>query len=507
MDSILKELAGKKSSYKIKEFINKKIEKAKSNFWEYCKVTNPDFYYEGRVFLKDYCDLLEKLYRRKLLLPDGRICRKLIINMPPRYGKSRTLVLFCQWCFGQNENEKVITTSYGDDVASDFSRFTRDGIAEESVLDETIEELITEYENVPDEEINSIKIVFNDIFPNVKIKQGNASFEKWALEGKFFSYKGAGVGGAITGRGGSITIVDDPIKDEAVANNEFALKKIWKWYTGTFRSRAETGAIQIINMTRWASKDLCGMILADEKESKDWMVVCHEACDENGNMLCESILSKEEYLSLKNIMPDNIFQANYHQKPIDLQGALYKKFKTYKYAPEFEKICNYTDTADTGKDYLCSISFGVFANQAYVLDIYYTQDPMEKTEPETARRLNLYSVRGAAIESNNGGRGFARNVIRILKEKFKNFKCKVKWFHQSKNKMSRILTNASNVMEDVLMPEDWKERWPEFYEHIIHFQAAGNNEFDDNADALTGVAEILVGDVKVGSSLSILKNK
>lgn len=506
MDSILKDLANKKSTYKIKEILNKKTEKAKSSFWEYCKITNPDFYYEERSFLKDYCNLLEDLYRRKLRLPDGRICRKIIINMPPRHGKSRTLVLFCQWCFGQNDNEKVITCSYGDDTASDFSRFTRDAIAVESTLEESIEELAAEYnDDIPEEEINNLKIVFSDIFPNVKIKKGNASFEKWALEGKFFSYKGAGVGGAITGRGGSITIVDDPIKDEYAANNEFTLKKIWKWYTDTFRSRAESGAIQIINMTRWSSKDLCGMILSNEKESKDWMVVCREA-RVNGKMLCESILSEEEYFSQKNLMSDNIFEANYHQKPIDLQGSLYKNFKKYKYAaPEFEKLYNYTDTADTGTDYLCSISFGVYAHQAYVLDVYYTQDPMEKTEPETARRMNLHGIRGAAIESNNGGRGFARNVQRILKEKFKNFKCKIRWFHQSKNKRSRILTNASNVMEDVIMPEDWKERWPEFYEDITHYQAEGKNEHDDCADGITGVVEILLGEVIADGGISILK--
>ena len=194
MDSILKDLASKKSTHKVKEILNRKIEKAKSSFWEYCKITNPDFYYEGRDFLKNYCNLLEGLYRRNLKFPDERICRKIIINMPPRHGKSRTLVLFCQWCFGQNSNEKVITASYGDDVASDFSRFTRDGIAEESTLDETIEELIAEYkQDIPEDEINGLKIVFSDVFPNVKIKQGNASFEKWALEGKFFSYKGAGI--------------------------------------------------------------------------------------------------------------------------------------------------------------------------------------------------------------------------------------------------------------------------------------------------------------------------
>ena len=78
--------------------------------------------------------------------------------------------------------------------------------------------------------------------------------------------------------------------------------------------------------------------------------------------------------------------------------------------PLFTHIRSYTDTADTGADYLCSIIYGEYNHEAYVLDIYYTKDPMEVTEPETARRLLAHSVNLAKIESNNGGRGFARNV-------------------------------------------------------------------------------------------------
>ncbi|MCI9097935.1 MAG: phage terminase large subunit, partial [Lachnospiraceae bacterium] len=156
---------------------------------------------------------------------------------------------------------------------------------------------------------------------------------------------------------------------------------------------------------------------------------------------------------------------------------------------------NYTDTADEGADLLCSISGGQIGRYGYVTDVYYTDEPMEVTEPETARRLQINGVREALIESNNGGRGFARNVIRHLKE-LKCHKCSVTWFHQGKNKRTRILTNASNVMDQVIMPADWKERWPAFAKHVSRYQRKGKNDHDDAEDTLTGFVELINGDVK-----------
>lgn len=506
--SLVSEIIGaKKSLFEIR--IEENIKKAKESFWEYCKLTNPDFYTEKRTFLKEYCNTLQNLYDRKLFLPTGEICLKLMINFPPRHGKSRTLVLFVQWCFGQDDNEKAITCSYNDDVASDFSRFTRDGIDAKSQMDEDIFDLTLKYgsiDKIPEIEADNIKYVFADVFPTVKIKKGDASYSKWALEGKFFSYKGAGVGGAITGRGGSITIVDDPVKDGATAYNEDALKKIYEWYTNTFKSRAETGAIQIINMTRWSSNDICGVLLSDEEEAKQWLHVEYEACDKDGNMLCESILSKKEYLSLKRVMNEDIFMANYHQTPVDITGSLYGEFKIYDVydSDKVEKRISYTDTADEGSDFLCSICADVIGKYGYVTDIYYTEDSMEVTEKETARRLDLHGVRDALIESNNGGRGFARNVVNILTKIFRNKKCNVTWFHQSKNKRSRILVNASNVIEQIIMPEGWKKKYPEFYEAVKRYQRKGKNAHDDAPDALTGLVEFINGDVKGKKKMKLL---
>lgn len=120
---------------------------------------------------------------------------------------------------------------------------------------------------------------------------------------------------------------------------------------------------------------------------------------------------------------------------------------------------------------------------------------MEVTEPETARRLDLCRVKEALIESNNGGRGFARNVQKKLKQ-MGNRRCGVTWFTQSKNKKTRILVNASNAMEQVIMPEDWEKRWPEFAVAINKYQRKGKNAHDDAPDALTGIIEMVNGDVK-----------
>lgn len=479
----------------------KRIRLSRESFWEYCKTDSPTFYTEDRWHLKLFALVLEGLYRRQLtkqyfwdlcnelapkwyidsidwdrLIPD-KVYEKLMSNLPPRIGKSRTLVNFCKWCFGVDKANKVITCSYNDDLATDFSRYTRDGIADEKTY--------------PHE------IVHLDIFPECKIKQGNASYQQWALEGQFFNYKGAGVGGSITGKGCNIAIVDDPIKDAETAYNDAALDKIWLWYTGTFMSRLEEGGIEIVNMTRWSKNDICGRVLAGP-ESGEWFILSMEACYNGENMLCPSLLGKRRYESLKKNMDDAIFQANYHQEPVDVQGRLYKDLKTYIDLPMdsdgnlvTERVIAYTDTADQGSDYLCCIAAHVYKGEAYITDVYYTKDGMETSEPATAKMLVDNNVGQATIESNNGGRGFARNVERLMWDNHKTKKVNIKWFHQSKNKISRILSNATFVMNHIYFPVNWKDRWPEFYDAITSYQREGKNKHDDASDTLTGIGELI----------------
>jgi len=338
-----------------------------------------------------------------------------------------------------------------------------------------------------------LDIIYSDIFPETRIKDGNASFEKWALDGQHFSYLGAGVGGSLTSKGADILLVDDPLKGYEEALNELHLDKIWRWYTGTFLSRVSAPGgepIEIVNMTRWAKGDLCGRILAGP-DASEWYVLKMEARnDATGEMLCPDLLGEKRYNTLKSTMDDVVFRANYHQEPVDQKGRLYKELKTYDNPPPFEKIINYTDTADEGSDYLSSICAGLYQGQAYILDVLYTQAGMEETEPATADMLVANAVNEATIESNNGGRGFARNVQRLLWERHRTRGITVRWFHQSKNKKARIISNSSFIVNNVFFPLNWRDRWPEFYKAVTEYQKEGKNKHDDAADSLTGIAEL-----------------
>lgn len=285
-------------------------------------------------------------------------------------------------------------------------------------------------------------------------------------------------------------IIDDLIKNADEAHNESILQSHWDWFTNTMYSRLEEGGKIIVVMTRWATNDFAGRILAHFGDAVEHINI--PAVQPDGSMLCDEILSKESCEEKKRAMGIDIWSANYQQEPIDVKGRLYTKFKTYDgELPKFRMIKSYTDTADTGADFLCSFVYGVtFSNEAYILDALYSDKAMEYTEPETAKLFLYNKVNIAVIESNNGGRGFARNVERILGEYGSN-KTVIKWFTQHSNKISRILSASAWVMEHVYFPIGWKNRWPMLYEALMKYQRQGKNEHDDAPDALSGIYDDL----------------
>ena len=433
-----------------------KYELARRYFWDYCKIKAPDFYLESREYLKDMCYKLQDF-----VSSDKKI---MVINLPPRHAKSRTATLFVQWLLGRNNKTKIMTGSYNETLSSSFAKQVRDAIMEQDG-------------------------VFSYIFPNTKIKYGEASSQKWALSGNEESnYLATSPTGTATGFGCNLMIIDDLIKNSEEAYNENILAKHIDWFNNTMLSRTESGFKLIIIMTRWATNDLAGYVL---ENYKDVVHINYKALQEDGTMLCSEILSKEDFEFKTKNMNKDIVLANYQQEPIDIKGRLYTQFLTYQYEnkPTFKYIMNYTDTADTGDDYLCSIDYGVsFNNQKYILDIVYTKEPMEITEPLVANMLTRDNVGYAKIESNNGGRGFARNVKTEL-QKLKNNHTRIDWFHQSENKDARILSNSTSVMNNIFYPIDWENRFPDYARDIKSYQREGKNKHDDNADAITGVYE------------------
>ncbi len=446
-----------------------KCELARREFFFYCNLMAPDFYKKDRKYLLELCKEFQEFYEG-----DDKV---LVINEPPRHGKSRTASMFVQWVLGKNQNEKIMTGSYNETLSTMFSKNVRNSILEEKA--------------------DKYKPVYSDVFPGVIIKRGDGAMNLWSLEGGYNNYLATSPTGTATGFGASLLIIDDLIKNAEEAYNESVKEKHWDWFTNTMLSRLEEGGKIIIIMTRWASDDLAGRALDHYKEQGTKIRhISMKALQDDGTMLCEEVLSKKSYEDKIKAMGEDIASANYQQEPIDLKGCLYTSLKTYTSIPKdengnclFTSIKAYCDTADTGEDNLCNIIYGEYNNEAYVLDVYYTKEAMEVTEKEVAKRYLEHQVNRALIESNNGGRGFARSVERILKEVFGSNKTKIDWFHQSQNKIARILSNSSWVMEHIYYPANWRDRWPEYYKAMTKYQREGKNKHDDAPDATTGVAE------------------
>lgn len=360
-----------------------KLELVKRYFFDYCHLIMPSFYKPDRDYLVSICGEFQSF-----LNDDEHDV--LVLNMPPRHGKSLTLGRFVEWILGNDHSKKIMTGSYNETLSTVFSKNVRN----------TIQEVKADKD----------MIVYSDIF-DAKIKYGDGAMNLWSLEDGYNNYLATSPTGTATGFGADIIIIDDVIKNADEANNAAVLDKHWEWFVNTMLSRLESNGKIIINMTRWHSNDLAGRALK-ELPLSGYKVkhINFQAYDEkNDRMLCEDVLSYEDYLRKAKTMGADIASANYQQEPIDIKGRLYGEFKTYSNRSAYKKIWHYCDTADTGKDYLCSIVWGeTLDGYQDVLDVIYTQQPMEYTESAVANQLINFKVNTSRIERNNGGRSFAR---------------------------------------------------------------------------------------------------
>lgn len=422
------------------------------------------------------CEALEKVV-------SGQITR-LIINIAPRYGKSEIAVKnFIAYGLALNPSAKFIHLSYANELAMDNS--------------EEVKEIIK-------------SDAYQQLFPRVQVKQKTDSKHKW------YTTEGGGVyataaGGQVTGFGagkvdleedpeldeflteieqkqefGGALIIDDPIKPED-ADSVLIREKVNKRFNSTIRNRVNSRKTPIIIiMQRLHENDLCGSIISNEPE--DWTVLSLPCINSDGTPLWEFKHTLEELRRMEEINPV-VFQRQYMQRADSIEGKLYKKFHTYRDLPLFmPTIKSVVDTADEGTDYLCSIVYAPLQDKILILDVYYTQAGMEVTEPATAKQQTGYQVRECRVESNAGGRSFARNIERLCRE-LKNFSTSFIWYHQNKNKNSRIFSQAAEVQNMIYYPEDWETRWPIFAKAVKAYLSEGGNAHDDAPDALTMIIE------------------
>lgn len=428
----------------------------------------------------------------------GRI-RHLIVSMPPQHGKSTgSSQLLPALLLGQDPDLKIAIASYNATLASKFNKRVQRIIADERYM---------------------------RLYPETRLKGTYTKTESFKADSQAFiqtstEFDVVGKNGGLisVGREGSLTgntvdvfILDDLYKDAMEANSPVVRENCWEWYTDVVKTRMHNTSRELIVFTRWHEEDLIGTLLArqkhtmlthwaqiDEIEPDEWLVVNFEALKDSPPTEIDPRVTgvalwperhSERILSEKKNLDRLRFECLYQGHPSSKEGLLYgTTFQVYDTLPDSEELVgyhNYTDTADTGDDYLCSVSYVKGRDgRCYVTEIVYTREPMEKTEPMVAEMLIRANTRRALIESNNGGRGFARAVMARVPGVY------VEWFHQSANKEARILSNSATVLQIIIFPSDWGKRWPEFYYHMTTYRRQFRaNRWHDAADVLTGIVE------------------
>lgn len=307
--------------------------RAQTSFWFYCRLSKPTVYKPDRWHLKDLCNKLQAFVEGSLINPHtNKPYTKLIINLPPRHGKTLTIQLLTEWVLGKNRHTKIITCSYNSILAGRFGRAVRDDIDQTKQKPELF--------------------IYSDIFPDTKIKPGDGSYQLWSLTDNHFNFLATGFDGTITGVGADIGLIDDPIKNVAEAYNENILNQRIEFYKDTFTQRLEEGALQIIMQHRWVENDLTGYVLSQNE--LDWLVIKYPAYNpDTKQMLCPDFLSYDTYLDKQKTMSYEIFEGNFNQNIVTVKGALYTRFKEYETLPRdengndlFERRIAYIDTAD-----------------------------------------------------------------------------------------------------------------------------------------------------------------
>jgi predicted phage terminase large subunit-like protein len=272
-------------------------------------------------------------------------CKRLIINMPPRHTKSEfASYLLPAWFLGKYPGKKVIQTSHTAELAVGFGRKVR---------------------NLVDSE------VYGQIFPGVALQSDSKAAGRWNTNagGDYFAI---GVGGAVTGKGADILIIDDPHSEQEAALAEInpeIYDKTYEWYTSGPRQRLQPGGSIVVVMTRWSKKDLTGQVLksAAQRSGEEWEVIEFPAILPSGNPLWPQFWSLDELSALKNELPNQKWMAQYMQNPTSDASAIVKRewWQIWERddPPSCEFVLQSWDTAfekTNRADYSACTTWGVF---------------------------------------------------------------------------------------------------------------------------------------------------
>jgi len=298
-----------------------------------------------------------RIINTKLMEIAGGELTRLAVFLPPRHGKSELLSkYFPAWYLGHNPRERVILTSYESTFATSWGRKCRD--------------LILRYgkSHFPDK---------------IELSPDRSSASDWEIKGHGGGMITTGAGGAITGRGANLLIIDDPHKNAEEANSRTQRDNIWDWYTSTALTRLEPGGALILIQTRWHEDDLAGHILREARAEggEQWEVISLPALAEPGDPLGRAPgqplwperFPVDELQKIKRVLGAYWWNALYQQRPVPPGGEVFKRewFHIVKDWPRAGKKVRFWDQAGTadGGDYTAGAFLCLHEGRLYIVDM------------------------------------------------------------------------------------------------------------------------------------------
>lgn len=260
---------------------------AKESLLRFTEYTNPLYQAAGHHRL--ICDKLEAVER-------GEIDR-LMIFMPPRHGKSELASRrFPAWYIGRNPSNQIITASYGADLATDFGREVRNIVSDGE---------------------------YGRLF-ETRLREDSRAANRWNTD-KGGSYVAVGIGGAVTGRGANVALIDDPFKDRQDADSEVIRERVWAWYQSTLYTRLMPGGAIILIQTRWHEDDLAGRLLELQEKGGDQWEILELPAEQDGEALWPDWYPIESLHRIKAAIGPREYSALYQQNPQPDEGTYFKR--------------------------------------------------------------------------------------------------------------------------------------------------------------------------------------
>jgi predicted phage terminase large subunit-like protein len=346
---------------KLQELKTKKL--AQDKFLKFVEQVWPTFI-GGRHHAK-MADAFERVARGE--------CKRLIINMPPRHTKSEfASYLLPAWFLGKYPQKKIIQCSHTAELAVGFGRKVR---------------------NLVDTE------VYHNIFPDLVLASDSKAAGRWNTS-KGGDYFAIGIGGAVTGKGADVLIIDDPHSEQEAAIAEVnpdIYDKTYEWYTSGPRQRLQPGGAIVVVMTRWSKRDLTGQILKDAAANEsigEWEVIECPAILPSEKPLWPEFWELSELEKVKRDVPNSKWMAQYQQNPISESAAIVKREWWQEWTKETPPQCDFIlqswDTAfekTQRADYSACTTWGVFYHpddagndQANIILLNAFRDRMEFPE-------------------------------------------------------------------------------------------------------------------------------